>query len=77
MPGWGGYVKPRKHKQQVALERRRELGKKYFTPIGELISLAATARVSVKRLPYVQPEDPRRNLPSAGSCHTVLAVKRW
>jgi hypothetical protein len=55
---WGSYVKTKKTKQQVALERRRELGAKYFTPIDELVSLAATAKVKVKRLPYVPPEDP-------------------
>jgi hypothetical protein len=36
MPGWGGYQKPKKTKQQLALERRRELGVKYFSPIDEL-----------------------------------------
>jgi hypothetical protein len=54
--GWGGFVKPKKSKQQVALERRRELGVKFFTPIDELVSLAATAKVKIKRLPCVPPE---------------------
>jgi hypothetical protein len=31
MPGWGSYVKLKKSKQQVALERRRELGNAFFT----------------------------------------------
>jgi hypothetical protein len=32
MPGWGGYQKRKKTKHQIALERRRERGAKYFTP---------------------------------------------
>src|ERR1700709_122736 len=58
MAGWGSYVKLKKTKQQLALERRRELGNKFFTPIDELRQLAATARVKVKRLPYVPPDEP-------------------
>jgi hypothetical protein len=73
MPGgWGGYQKPKKSKQQVALERRRELGNKFFTPIDELQHLAATARVKVKRLPPApHPNDvaPRESdAPITGPC---------
>jgi hypothetical protein len=44
--------------QQVALERRRALGNKFFTPIEELQRLATGAKVKAKPLPYVPPEDP-------------------
>jgi hypothetical protein len=84
MPGWGGYVKPRKTKRQAALERRHELGKIYFTPIDELVSLAATAKVKVKRLPYVPPEDPVTNVlvdpgaPLTEPCQAwVEGHRRW
>jgi hypothetical protein len=32
IPGRGGHQKRKKTKQQIALERRRERGAKYFTP---------------------------------------------
>jgi hypothetical protein len=85
MGGWGGYVKPKKSKRQVALERRRALGEKYFTPIDELVSLAATTRVKVKRLPYVPPEDPvvaaaraDPDAPATAPCQSwVDGHRRW
>jgi hypothetical protein len=82
MPGWNGYVKPQKSKQQVALERRRKLGERYFTPVDELLRIAATAKVKVKRLPYVAPEDPvvprDPEAPTSGPCQTwVEGHRAW
>ena len=86
MPGgWGGYKKPRKTKQQIALERRRELGNKFFSPIEELEQLVAKSRVKVKRLPCVPPEDPAiasartdPDAPSRGPCQDwIEGHRRW
>ena len=85
MVGWGSYVKPKKSKQQVALERRRELGNKFFSPLDELRQLAAIAKVKVKRLPYVPPEDPAvasartdPDAPVTGPCQSwVDSHRRW
>ena len=85
MAGWGGYQKPKKSKQQLALERRRELGNKFFTPIDELRQLVASARVKVRRLPYVPPEDPAvasartdPDAPVTGPCQSwVDGHRRW
>ena len=83
MPGgWGGYVKPKKSKQQVALERRRELGAKYFSPLDELQLIASTARVKVKKIPCVPPQDPvvvrDPEAPLSGPCQTwVEGHRAW
>jgi hypothetical protein len=85
MAGWGSYVKPKKSKQQVALERRRGLGNKFFTPIDELRQLAAPAKVKVKRLLYVPPEDPAvasartdPGVPVTGPCQAWIdGHRRW
>jgi hypothetical protein len=49
--GWGGYLKPKKSKEQIDLERRRELGKLFPSDTSELIAIAAKSKVKVKRLP--------------------------
>jgi hypothetical protein len=49
--GWGGYQKPKKSKQQLDLERRRELGMKFPSDTAELQAIAAKCRRKPKRLP--------------------------
>jgi hypothetical protein len=57
MPGWGGFVRRPKSKAELALERRRELGEKYFSDIAELQAIAAKSRMKPKRLPPAQHPD--------------------
>jgi hypothetical protein len=55
--GWGNY-KPRKKTQaELDLERRRELGMKFYSDTAELVEIAAKARRKVKVLPYSPPDD--------------------
>jgi hypothetical protein len=49
--GWGGFVRRPKTKSELALERRRELGEKYFSDIAELQAIAAKCRKKPKKLP--------------------------
>jgi hypothetical protein len=51
VPGWGGYQRPKKSKEQIDLERRRELGKLFPSDISELQAIAAKCRKKPKKLP--------------------------
>jgi hypothetical protein len=51
MPGWGGYQPRTKSQEQLAVERRRELAKKFPGDISELVAIAAKTRKKPKRLP--------------------------
>ncbi len=79
MPGWGSYVKPKKTRADLRIEARREYGKRWPSDIEELQQIAAIAKMKVKRLPYVPPEDPAvaaaRTDPGAsitGPCQTWI-----
>jgi hypothetical protein len=50
-PGWGGYQPRTKSQEQLAVERRRELAKKFPGDISELVAIAAKTRKKPKRLP--------------------------
>jgi hypothetical protein len=74
--GWGGYQKPKKSKQQLDLERRRELGQKYFSDIAELQAIAAKSKVRVKRLPPTPHPDEMIAVPApsvTGPCQLHVA----
>jgi hypothetical protein len=49
--GWGNYAPRQKSNEQLALERRRELGNKFFSDIDELVQLAAECKKKPKVLP--------------------------
>jgi hypothetical protein len=68
MPGWGGYQKPKKSQSEIDLERRRELGLRYYTPLEELQAIVAKSRVKVKKLPPVPEEPPKPVEAFTGPC---------
>jgi hypothetical protein len=77
--GWGGYQKPKKTKEQIAAERRRELGAKYFSDIDELIAIAAKCRMKPKKLPPApHPDDDLQAPPESlvGPCQSHVAAFR-
>jgi hypothetical protein len=48
---WGNYAPRQKSNEQLALERRRELGDKFYSDIDELVQLAARCKKKPKVLP--------------------------
>jgi hypothetical protein len=79
--GWGGYQKPKKSKEQLDLERRREPGKKFRSDTSELIAIAAKSKVKVKKLaPTPHPDDDLQAAPESfvGPCQLHVAnMKAW
>jgi hypothetical protein len=79
--GWGGYQKPKKSKEQLDLERRRELGKKFHSDTSELIAIAAKSKVKVKKpAPTPHPDDDLQAAPESfvGPCQLHVAnMKAW
>jgi hypothetical protein len=49
--GWGGFVRKPKTKAELAAERRRELGEKYFSAFAELKAIVAKCRMKPKKFP--------------------------
>jgi hypothetical protein len=79
--GWGGFVRKPKSKAELALERRRELGKKYFSDIEELRAIAAKCRPKPKKLPPAPRTDDiiSDHAPTVtGPCQLhVASMKAW
>jgi hypothetical protein len=55
--GWGNYAPRQKSNEQLALERRRELGKQFPGSLDELVQLAAKCKKKPKVLPPGPPLD--------------------
>jgi hypothetical protein len=83
MAGWGSYQPRKKSPAELALERRRELAKKFPSDIDELIALAAKCAKKPKRLPYVPPVDAVNSAENSaeivvGPCQLHVAnMKAW
>jgi hypothetical protein len=80
--GWGRYIPRKKTKEQLAVERRRELAKQFPGTLEELQAIAARTRVKVKRLPAAPHRDDiiTDSAPPSvvGSCQQHVAhMKAW
>jgi hypothetical protein len=74
--GWGGFVRKPKTKAELAAERRRELGEKYFSAIAELQAMVAKCRMKPKKFPPAPHPDDIITDPRAVSHRTVSVTRR-
>jgi hypothetical protein len=75
---WGNYAPRQKSNEQLALERRRELGDKFYSDIDELVQLAARCKKKPKVLPPGPPlvdDAPEPEPEVTGPCQ--LHVQHW
>jgi hypothetical protein len=72
--GWGGYQKPKKSKQQIDLERRRELGMKLPSDVAELQAIAAKSRKKPKN--SADPAPRRHHHQPRAVSHRAVSVTR-